>query len=208
MTLFAWLALAVLLVVAGVMLSWRVISRLRALPCPPWLMWLLENPYANRRTLTPVLEHLALRPGMRVLDVGCGFGRLSIPIARRVLPGGEVVGVDIQEGMLRMARTRAEASGLTNLTFRRAAAGEGLIEQPGQFDRALMVTVLGEIPHQAAALREVRKGLKPGGFLSITELLPDPHYQTVGKVRRLALAAGFRELAYDGNAFGYTLNLG
>jgi ubiquinone/menaquinone biosynthesis C-methylase UbiE len=189
------------------MLSWRALSRMRALPCPPWLMWLLENPYAKRRTLTPVLEHLALSPALRVLDVGCGYGRLSIPIARLVLPGGEVVGVDIQEGMLRMARTRAEASGLTNLTFRLAAAGDGHIEV-GQYDRALMVTVLGEIPRQADALSEVRRALKPGGFLCITELLPDPHYQPLGKVRRLAIAAGFRELGYFGNALGYTINLG
>jgi ubiquinone/menaquinone biosynthesis C-methylase UbiE len=169
-------------------------------------MWLLENPFARRRTYTPMLERLALSPGLHVLDVGCGSGRLSIPIARLVLPGGEVVGVDIQEGMLWMARERAQKSGLANLTFRRAGAGEGLLE-PGRYDRALMVTVLGEIPRQAEALHEVRNALKPGGFFSITEFLPDLHYQPVGTVRRLAHAAGFRELAYFGNVLGYTLNL-
>ena len=206
MTPIVWLALAAFLVLGVAMLSWRTLSRMRALPCPPWLMWLLENPFARRRTYTPVLERLALSPGLHVLDVGCGYGRLSIPIARLVLPGAQVVGVDIQEGMLRMARERAQKSGLANLTFRRAGAGEGLLG-PGRYDRALMVTVLGEIPRQAEALHEVLSALKPGGFLSITEFLPDPHYQPVGKVRRLAYAAGFRELAYFGSALGYTLNL-
>ncbi|MCX6025229.1 MAG: class I SAM-dependent methyltransferase [Chloroflexi bacterium] len=206
MTLLVWLVLAVGLVLGVAMFSWRTLSRMRALPCPPWLMWLLENPFARRRTYTPMLERLALSPGLHVLDVGCGYGRLSIPIARLVLPRGEVVGADIQEGMLWMARERAQKSGLANLTLRRAGAGEGLLE-PGRYDRALMVTVLGEIPRQAEALQEVRNALKPGGFLSVTELLPDPHYQPVGTVRRLAHAAGFGELAYFGNVLGYTLNL-
>ena len=206
MTLFVRLALAALLVLGAVVFSWRRLSRIRAMPCPPWLMWLLENPFARRRTYTPVLERLALSPEMHVLDMGCGYGRLSIPIARLVLPGGDVVGVDIQEGMLRRARERAHKSGLANLTFRRAGAGEGLLE-PDRYDRALMVTVLGEIPRQAQALKEVLSAIQPGGFLSITEFLPDPHYQPVGKVRRLAHAAGFRELAYFGNVLGYTLNL-
>ncbi len=206
MTPALWILVIAVLAVAAVSLGWRGVSRRRALPCPPWLMWLLENPYAMRRTFTPVVERLALRPGLQVLDVGCGYGRLAIPIARLIAPGGEVVGIDIQEGMLRMARKRAEEGGLKNISFRQAGAGEGTLER-GRFDRALMVTVLGEIPRQAEALREVRSALKADGFLSITEFLPDPHFQPVSRVRRLAAEAGLREADFFGNAFGYTLNL-
>ncbi len=206
MSTLPWVLVIAMVVVAAVFLGWRGLSRVRALPCPPWLMWLLENPFAMRRTFTPVLERLALRPGLQVLDIGCGYGRLAIPIARLVAPGGAVVGLDIQEGMLRIARERAKSGGLTNISFTRAGAGEGAIDS-GRFDRALMVTVLGEIPRQAEALREVRRALKPDGFLSITEFLPDPHFQRVGHARRLAAEAGFRETAFFGNAVGYTLNL-
>jgi ubiquinone/menaquinone biosynthesis C-methylase UbiE len=205
MTVLTWLVVGLACILAAIAIT-GVIARTHAMPCPSWLRWLLDIPATRRRTFTPVLERLALRPGLRVLDLGCGYGRLTIPIARLVLPGGEVVGVDIQEAMLRIARERTEKSGLANLSFRRAAAGEGALG-PGQFDRALLVTVLGEIPRQLEALREVRNVLAPGGFLSITEFLPDPHYQSVRKVRRLAAEAGLHEVAYFGNVFGYTLNL-
>jgi len=205
MPCLTWLVIGVACLLAAIAIT-GLIARRHAMPCPSWLRWLLDIPPTRRRTFTPVLERLALRPGLRVLDLGCGYGRLTIPIARLVLPGGQVVGVDIQEAMLRIARERAEKSGLANLSFRRAAAGEGAL-RPDQFDRALLVTVLGEIPRQLEALREVRDVLAPGGYLSITEFLPDPHYQSVGKVRRLAGEAGLREVAYFGNVFGYTLNL-
>ena len=54
------------------------------------------------------------------------------------------------------------------------------------FDRALLVTVLGEIPDRDAALRAIFDALKPGGILSITEILRDPHYQRRTTVLRLA----------------------
>lgn len=60
------------------------------------------------------------------------------------------------------------------------------------FDRAWLVTVLGEVPAREAALREVYKALKLGGVLSIAEVIPDPHYQNQSTVRRLAEGAGFR----------------
>jgi ubiquinone/menaquinone biosynthesis C-methylase UbiE len=66
--------------------------------------------------------------------------------------------------------------------------------------------VLGEIPDKQAALREIHGALKPGGILSVTELLPDPHYQPQGKVRRLAAGAGFRLQARHGTWFAFTLN--
>ena len=147
MTYLTWRGDRVACILAAIVIT-GVIARTHAMPCPSWLRWLLDIPATRRRTFTPVLERLALRPGLRVLDIGCGYGRLTIPIARLVLPGGEVVGVDIQEAMLRIARERSEKSGLANLSFRRAAAGEGALG-PGQFDRALLVTVLGEIPRQA-----------------------------------------------------------
>jgi hypothetical protein len=50
--------------------------------------------------------------------------------------------------------------------------------------------------------------LRPGGVLSITEVLPDPHYQRVARVRSLAAEAGFRELALFPGWLSYTLNVG
>src|SRR5512136_2706069 len=82
---------------------WRLASRRYSLPCPVWLRWLVEldNPFTATDRADVIVRNLELQPGMKVLDVGCGPGRLTIPIARQIGPQGEVVALDIQAGMLR-----------------------------------------------------------------------------------------------------------
>ncbi|HEX9934006.1 MAG TPA: methyltransferase domain-containing protein [bacterium] len=188
--------------------AWRLASRRCSLPCPARLFWLLDNPFAmglSSRTKAAI-RHLDLKPGMNVLDLGCGPGRLTIPVAEKVGPRGEVVAIDVQAGMLRRARERTEAAGLNNVRFIQAGAGKGKVER-GRFDRALLITVLGEILNREAALKEIYGALKPGGFLSVSEVVGDPHFQRRGKVRELAGKIGFKEKACFGNWFAFTLNL-
>jgi ubiquinone/menaquinone biosynthesis C-methylase UbiE len=108
--------------------------------------------------------------------------------------------------MLRRAQERAQAADLSNIRFVQARVGEGKLEA-GLADRALLVTVLGEIPDREAALREVFAALKPGGTLSVTETIFDPHFQRRDTVLRLADAVGFREKAFFGNRMAFALNL-
>ncbi len=142
---------------------------------------------------------------MRVIDVGCGPGRLTIPVAKAVGPDGEVVALDIQQGMLERLRKRIDAADLKNIRPIQGGIGQAQIESDA-FDRALLVTVLGEIPDRDAALREIYRILKPGGVLSITEIFPDPHYQTRSTVRTLCEAAGFRPTKEFGHVFAFTMN--
>jgi SAM-dependent methyltransferase len=200
-------------VIALVAAGWRLASRRYTLPCPVWLRWFVEfdNPFTGTDRADVIVRHLDLQPGMKVLDIGCGPGRLTIPIARQVGPQGEVVAIDLQPGMLRRARQKAQAAGLNNVRFLQAgvgagAAGDGIL-QAGRADRALLVTVLGEIPNREAALKEIFNALKPGGILSVSEVIFDPHYQSRGTVVRLAGAVGFREKAFFGNRAAFTLNL-
>jgi SAM-dependent methyltransferase len=104
-TISIFLCLFALILVIFVI--WRFASRRRSLPCPVWLSWLVEvdNPFAKVSRATVIVENLDLEPGMMVLDVGCGPGRVAVPIAKRV-PNGQVVAVDIQAGMLKRARER------------------------------------------------------------------------------------------------------
>jgi ubiquinone/menaquinone biosynthesis C-methylase UbiE len=79
--------------------------------------------------------------------------------------------------MLRRAQEKARAAKVTNIRFLEAAVGEGKLPRD-RFDRALLVTVLGEIPDRERALREIFDALKPGGRLSVTEVIFDPHFQS------------------------------
>lgn len=201
--------LAVLALCAAVVFAvWRAASRRRSLPCPVWLRWMVEldNPFTRTNRAAEILRLLGLAPGMSVLDAGCGPGRLTLPAARAVGDGGRVLAVDIQEGMLDRVRDKAAAAGLGNVQFLRAGLGEGRLEE-GAFDRALLVTVLGEIPDREAALGELFRALRPGGLLSVTEVIFDPHFQRRAVVERLAGGAGFHPAAFHGNSIAYTLHL-
>lgn len=197
--------IALLLIVAIV---WRFASRRHAIPCPVWMSGLLDTPFSRRISARTqkTIQRLNLKPGMKVLDAGCGPGRLTLPIAESVGPQGEVTAIDIQEGMLAQVQERARKAKLTNIRFLRGGLGDGRLAG-SHFDRAVMVTVLGEIPDREAALREMYEALRPGGFLLIEETIRDPHFQTHGTVTRLATAAGFLEKDFSGNRFSYSLAL-
>jgi 2-polyprenyl-3-methyl-5-hydroxy-6-metoxy-1,4-benzoquinol methylase len=197
--------LVLVLSATAVWLAWRLVSRRRSLPCPAWLSWMVDNPFALRRT-GATLDHLRLAPGLHVLDAGCGPGRLSIPMALAVAPGGSVLALDIQAAMLRRAREKAEKSGVRNIQYLQAGLGDGRLPE-SRFDRAVLSTVLGEIPDCQAALIEIRNSLKPGGFLLVNEVMGDPHYQSPARVMDLALKAGLRPGAFHGSRLAYSIVL-
>ena len=186
-------------------LVWRAVSRRRSVPCPAWLSWMVDNPFSMRRT-SATLGQLQLTPGLSVLDAGCGPGRLAIPIAKAVGPKGSVLAMDIQPDMLRRAREKAAKASVGNLEFLHAGLGEGRLPN-SHFDRAVLSTVLGEIPDRLAAMGEVHAALKPGGFLLVNEVMGDPHYQSIAKVKALAEKAGFRPGASYGGRLAFSIIL-
>jgi len=100
---------------------------------------------------------------------------------------------------------KAEAAGLDNVYYLHAGLGEGKIAK-GIYDRAVLVTVLGEIPDQTAALNEIYAALKPGSILLITEIIFDPHFQRHKKVLHLANEVGFKEKDFFGWQLAYTMH--
>jgi ubiquinone/menaquinone biosynthesis C-methylase UbiE len=195
-------------ILVALTVAWRHVSRRRALPCPVWLSPLLENPYVEAVASAAVLVDRAnIGAGMRVLDAGCGPGRVTVPAAKKVGSTGEVVALDLQPGMLARLLDRADSAGLTNIRQIHGGLGHGLVEQ-NLFDRAFLITVLGEIPEseRSAALQEIYDALKPGGILSITEVFPDPHYQSRTKVLQVCEATGFRRGDEFGSWLAFTIN--
>ena len=104
-----WLAVTVLgFVILG--LSWRVASSRRNLPCPAWLAWMVEldNPVFRNNRSTAIIKGLELGPSMSAVDIGCGPGRLTLPMAMMVGPTGKVVAFDIQKEMLDIIREKMD----------------------------------------------------------------------------------------------------
>jgi ubiquinone/menaquinone biosynthesis C-methylase UbiE len=181
MEMLAYTILAVICIIGCVFVVWHFGSRRFELPCPVWLRWMVEmdNPFTKTCRAQTIIEHLGIELGMTVLDAGCGPGRLTIPLAKGVGEHGRVVAMDIQEGMLVRTKQKVLAEALSNIEFLQAGLGQGALGT-SRFDRALLVTVLGEIPDRAMALKEISGALKPGGILSITETIFDPHFQHRG----------------------------
>lgn len=111
-----------------------------------------------------VLPDLPIEKGMAVLDVGCGWGDMSLQVAEMVGPEGRVVGIDCVEAFLDEARKDAAAKGLANVEFRRGDAEIALPENEFDYVVARFGTMFFTNP--VAALRRMRLALKPGGKMT------------------------------------------
>jgi SAM-dependent methyltransferase len=167
-------------------IAWQ---RVHPSACPYSQRWLLDvpRPWLTVERLTDVLEP---RPGERILEVGPGTGHFALPVARAILPGGVLAGLDLQQEMLDEVSLRAGERQVENVELRQGDA-TALPYDASSFDAAYLVTVLGEIPDQAAALRELRRVLRPGGRLVFGETVLDPHLVTPSSLVERAEAAGF-----------------
>lgn len=102
------------------------------------------------------------KPGEKILDISCGTGLVTMPVAEIVQPGGSVTGVDLSEGMIEKARSEKERKGIDNVLFRRMDA-EALDLPDNSFDVVICSLGLMYFPHSEKALKEMYRVLNPGG---------------------------------------------
>lgn len=114
-----------------------------------------------------LLEAARLRPGEHVLDVACGTGIVTLAAAWAVGQNGGVLGVDVSERMIAVAREAAGACGASNVRFERDDA-ESLATVDTSFDACLCALGLMYVPEPEAALQRMLARLRPGGRLVVS----------------------------------------
>lgn len=186
----------------------RILRKRYHFPAPAFIGRALDSDH--RRRLQPpdlLIERSGIRPGMTALEIGCGSGAFTTFVARAVGDEGVVHALDIQPAMLEQLQRkleRPENRDIRNICLHQSSAYE-LPFDDETLDLVYMVTVLPEIPDPLRALAEVRRALKPGGILAVTEFLPDPDYPLMSTTIRQGESAGFTPDAGLGNLWNYTV---
>jgi 2-polyprenyl-3-methyl-5-hydroxy-6-metoxy-1,4-benzoquinol methylase len=165
--------------------------------CPWWLGYLLVSPL--RRFLYNPEEILRpyIKEGMNVLDVGCGMGFFSLPIARMIGETGRVVCVDLQERMIKGLIKRAKKAGLADRIDARTCRQNSLEvnDISGKIDFALAFALVHEVPDKESLFSEIYDTLKQDGKLLIVEPKGHVSKKDFGKTISIAEGVGLEALS-------------
>jgi ubiquinone/menaquinone biosynthesis C-methylase UbiE len=155
--------------------QWREVDSSAADSAARYLDMMMRVLAAQKQQST---ELLRLKPGMSVIEIGCGNGRDAEALAKLVGPAGRVVGVDASQELIWQATERTASLGLP-LRFQVDDA-HALAFPDDSFDAARVDRVLQHLNDPALAVREMARVVKPGGRISAIE--PDWQTMTVAGV--------------------------
>jgi ubiquinone/menaquinone biosynthesis C-methylase UbiE len=152
-----------------------------------------------------LVEAMALKSGMHVIELGCGSGLFTLAVARAIQPDGVLYAVDIQQGMLDKMMMRMHREGIENVVPVLADVGGQIPLEDEIADAAFSVAVVPEIPRPVEALKQVHRLLAEDGIYADAEVLMDPDYPLRRTVRKWAHQAGFNEVRASGGWLRYVL---
>ncbi|MHB8970428.1 MAG: class I SAM-dependent methyltransferase [Pirellulaceae bacterium] len=159
--------------------------------------WLIRDVREREERCSVMLANLGIRPGQTVLDMGCGNGFYSLPLARMVGPTGRILAVDIQPEMLVMLRTRAEQDGIENIS-----PILGSVHNPRapaeSVDVILLVDVYHEFSHPEQILAAMRQALKPQGLLVLVEYRAEDPLVPIQPLHKMSKEQILKELPANG----------
>jgi SAM-dependent methyltransferase len=114
-----------------------------------------------------LLRTAGLREGMRVLDIGCGTGEVSLAAARVVGSSGRVLGVDMDPGVLERARENATAASFRNVTFEQGTLPD--LEAPEPFDALVGRLILIHLDDPVTTVKGLTRFVRPGGVVTFQD---------------------------------------
>ena len=155
--------------------------------------WLERTNRDEEEHTGKLVDNLKLKAGDVVADIGCGTGYFSRRMATRILPGGRVLGVDIQPEMLELLTNKMTEAGVTNVV-----PVLGTITDPrlpeNSVDLALMVDVCHEFDHPFEMIRAITRALKPGGRIVFVEFRAEDPRVPIKEVHKMSEAQVKREM--------------
>jgi ubiquinone/menaquinone biosynthesis C-methylase UbiE len=139
--------------------------------CPWWMGYFLLMPVRNIIQNPDKILSKYVTPKMKVLDIGCGMGFFSLPLARMVGEQGRVFSIDLQRKMIKALEKRAEKAGLGNRIQTQICNQHSLQLQnlKEEMDMVLAFAMVHEVPDQDRLFREIYQVLKTGGCLLMVE---------------------------------------
>ncbi len=166
---------------------------------------MLDHPWRLRyREPADTVGILGISAGMTLLDLGCGTGTFTVEMARMVGADGVIHALDLQRSLLSRAQSRMQEAAVAAQVFFHHSGAYQLPLENSSVDLAILIATLPQIPNKAQALAEVRRVLKPGARLAVSEELPDPAYVPPQVTRQSVEAAGFLFAGQSGSPFCYT----
>lgn len=160
--------------------------------------WLIRPERELEEAPTQVLEELKIRPGMTVVDFGCGNGFYSLPMAKQVGPTGKVLAVDIQPEMIEMLKERAANAGIDNIEPILSTEKDTKLPE-NQVDLLILVDVYHEFSFPAQMLKGIRQSLKDDGVVALLEYRAEDPTVPIRPLHKMSKKQIMKE--YEANGF-------